>query len=371
MWLKRLSRAIKRFIFVEKLVVEQKLAAINSARNEASIPAAASSQETQVPEFKQNTSSIISVRNVSKAYGKVQALNNLSLDVVPGQVTALLGPNGAGKTTLVRILTTLQPPTSGTATIAGLDVVENAQELRSIVGLAGQYAAVDETLTGRENLEMVGRLYHLPKRTAQQRAAELLKEFELEDAADRTAKTYSGGMRRRLDLAASLVIRPKILFLDEPTTGLDPSSRFTLWQIIRDLVAGGTTVLLTTQYLEEADQLASQVFVIDHGKIIAQGTPDELKQQVGGEIIELHLKDRTTAPKAAELINKFGTEPAHIAPEGGVVTMPISGGTATLLEIIREIDTAKLNLEDVILRRPSLDDVFMKLTGHEAEAAQN
>ncbi len=313
------------------------------------------------------TNNIISIRNITKNYGKLKALDDISLDVTPGEVTALLGPNGAGKTTLVRILTTLQLPDSGTANIAGLNVVEDAQELRSVIGLAGQNAAVDESLTGRENLDMVGRLYHMSKAMAKLRTDELLKEFELEDAADRTVKTYSGGMRRRLDLAASLVIRPKILFLDEPTTGLDPSSRFALWQTIRELVASGTTVLLTTQYLEEADQLANHIFVIDHGKIIAQGTPDELKQQVGGEIVELHLKDRATATQAAGLISPFGVGPAKTDITAGVVTMPVTGGTATLLEIIREIDTAGLDLVDVILRRPSLDDVFMKLTGHEAE----
>lgn len=313
--------------------------------------------------------SIISVRGISKTYSnKFKALDNVNLQVKAGRVTALLGPNGAGKTTLVRILTTLQPPDAGgSAIVAGHDIVEDAQVLRSVIGLAGQYAAVDETLTGRENLEMVGRLYHMSKRDARARAEELLKKFELEDAAGRQAKTYSGGMRRRLDLAASLVIRPKILFLDEPTTGLDPSGRFTLWQIIRDLVTDGTTVLLTTQYLEEADQLAEKIFVIDHGHIIAEGTPDELKSQVGGDVLEIHMLNHGDASGAASVIQHFGGEAPHVDSSSGVVTMPISGGASVLVDVVRELDSAKLKIADIILRRPSLDDVFMKLTGHETE----
>src|SRR5487761_49340 len=254
---------------------------------------------------------IISVRDVRKSYGKLQALDGVTLDIKRGSVTALLGPNGAGKTTLVRILTTLLPLDSGVATIAGLDVMRYPQELRSVIGLAGQYAAVDETLTGRENLEMVGRLYHLHPLAAKLRAEELLQQLELTDAADRTVRTYSGGMRRRLDLAASLVIRPHVLFLDEPTTGLDPTSRFAMWNIIRDLVENGATVLLTTQYLEEADQLADYIFVIDHGRLIAQGTADELKEQVGGDILELHLATHHDAEKAALLVKDFGDEMPH------------------------------------------------------------
>ncbi len=309
---------------------------------------------------------VISVRGITKAYGKLKALDNISLSVRQGSVTALLGPNGAGKTTLVRILATLQTADSGTALVAGLDVVKDAQALRSVIGLAGQYAAVDETLTGRENLEMVGRLYHLSKKDAKARSSELLQQFELEEAADRPAKNYSGGMRKRLDLAASLIIRPKILFLDEPTTGLDPPGRFTLWQVIRNLVENGTTVLLTTQYMEEADQLAHYIFVIDHGHIIAGGIADELKRQVGGDVLELHLANREDADKAAAVVRQFGTETPHADSTTGVVTLPTTGGASILVDVVRQLDSAGLKLADIILRRPSLDDVFMKLTGHEA-----
>lgn len=314
-----------------------------------------------------NGESIISVRGITKFYGKFKALDNVNLEVKRGSVTALLGPNGAGKTTLVRILTTLLQPSEGAATVAGLDVVRQAQELRSAIGLAGQYAAVDEILTGRENLEMVGRLYHLTPAEAKARADELLKQFDLEEAADRGAKTYSGGMRRRLDLAASLILRPKMLFLDEPTTGLDPRSRFALWNIIRDLVSQGTSLLLTTQYLEEADQLADYIFVINHGKIIAQGTADELKRQVGGDVLELHMTNHHDAEKAAEIVRQYGDGQPQANAQTGVVTVPTSGGAQILVEVVRELDSSQLKLSDVMLRRPSLDDVFMKLTGHGTE----
>jgi ABC-2 type transport system ATP-binding protein len=320
------------------------------------------------PQQKEPTDSIISIKNVSKQYDKnIRALDNVSFDVARGRVTALLGPNGAGKTTLVRILTTLLQPTSGTVTIAGLDVVKDANRLRSIIGLTGQYAAVDEILTGRENLEMVGRLYHMRALEAKKRAAELLKQFDLEDAADRIAKTYSGGMRRRLDLAASLVMRPKVLFLDEPTTGLDPRSRFALWDVIRDLVKDGTTVLLTTQYLEEADQLADKIFVIDKGHIIAQGTADELKHQVGGDVLELHVNNIADAAHAAQTIKRYGDAAPTIDQTSGQITMPVSRGASVLIDVVRELDGAKIGIRNILMRRPSLDDVFMKLTGHQAE----
>lgn len=309
---------------------------------------------------------IISVQGLTKRFGKLTALDNLTLAVKAGTVTALLGPNGAGKTTLIRILTTLLAPDSGHARVAGFDSVRQAAALRSVIGLAGQYAAVDEILSGRENLEMVGQLYHLPRQQARTRSLELLKQFDLEEASDRPVKTYSGGMRRRLDLAASLVIRPKVLFLDEPTTGLDPHGRFTLWQIIRDLVATGTTVLLTTQYMEEADQLAHEIFVIDQGRIIASGTPDELKEQVGGDVLELHLSDHSQAGKAAEVIARFGDEPPHVDFDSGVVIMPVSRGAEVLIAVVRELDLASLKISDIILRRPSLNDVFVKLTGRQA-----
>ncbi|MDO8495731.1 MAG: ATP-binding cassette domain-containing protein [bacterium] len=316
---------------------------------------------------KETGAAVISVRNVSKHFGKVKALDGVTLDIPSGQVIALLGPNGAGKTTLVRILGTLSQPTEGTVTIAGLDVVKDAQELRAIIGLTGQYAAVDEILSGRENLDMVGQLYHLPIEEACKRTIELLKEFDLEDAADRSVKTYSGGMRRRLDLAASLVIRPKVLFLDEPTTGLDPRSRLVMWNVIRDLVQGGTTVLLTTQYMEEADQLAHHIFVIDHGKIIAQGTSDELKRQVGGDVLELHLAEHKQVSQAAELIKSFGSAEPRFDSNTGIVTMSVQGGATVLVDVVRQLDTANVKISDVILRRPSLDDVFIKLTGHSAQ----
>jgi ABC-2 type transport system ATP-binding protein len=318
----------------------------------------------------EQSDAIITVRGVSKFYDKLTALDNVSLDVARGGVTAVLGPNGAGKTTLVKILTTLLQPSRGNATVVGYDVISQAQQLRGAIGLAGQYAAVDEILTGRENLEMVGKLYHMTTAAAKARAVELLTQFDLEDAADRSLKTYSGGMRRRLDLAASLVAKPKMLFLDEPTTGLDPRSRFALWDIIRDLVREGTTVLLTTQYLEEADQLADYIFVIDHGHIIAQGTADQLKRDAGGEVLELHMTKHGDAAKAAELVKPLGNGAPTVDLNTGIVTMAARGGASMLVDVIREMDNAKLMLSDVILRRPSLDDVFMKLTGHSTDSNQ-
>ncbi|PIR96881.1 MAG: daunorubicin/doxorubicin resistance ABC transporter ATP-binding protein DrrA [Candidatus Doudnabacteria bacterium CG10_big_fil_rev_8_21_14_0_10_41_10] len=317
-----------------------------------------------------NNEAIISLKNISKVYGDLKALDNVSLEVRPGRVTALLGPNGAGKTTIVRILTTLLRPTSGTATVNNFDVLNDAQALRKVIGLAGQSVAVDEILTGRENLEMVGRLYHLSIKDARKRADELLAQFELDEAADRIAKTYSGGMRRRLDLAASLVLKPKVLFLDEPTTGLDPRSRFALWNVIRELVNSGTTVLLTTQYLEEADKLAKYIFVVDYGKIIAQGTADELKRSAGGDVLELHITNHEEAALAAEVIGEYGDEKPNANMGTGIVTMITNAGAIILPEVIRKLDKKGLDISDVIFRRPSLDDVFMKLTGHKVESSQ-
>ncbi len=308
---------------------------------------------------------IISVQGIRKTFGDVTALENIDLTVSKGTVLGLLGPNGAGKTTLVRILTTLLNPDGGQATIAGHDVVRDRVALRQIVGLAGQYAAVDENLTGRENLRMVGRLYHLERKQARRRADELLERFGLLKAADRLVKTYSGGMRRRLDLAASLVVSPEVLFLDEPTTGLDPRSRTDLWDVINELVAEGTTLLLTTQYLEEADYLADKIAVIDHGKIIAQGTADELKRQIGGDVLELHVGDRARTDAAAEAIADLNVGEPHTDATSGCITLTVTNGAQVLTQTIRALDAIDMPIADIALRRPSLDEVFLALTGHE------
>jgi ABC-2 type transport system ATP-binding protein len=312
---------------------------------------------------------IIDVQGVDKAFGATKALSNIDLQVAEGTVLGLLGPNGAGKTTLVRILATLLLPDAGTARVAGLDVVHDAAKVRTLIGLAGQFAAVDETLTGRENLEIVGRLYQLGKLKARSRAAEVLERMSLTDAADRTVRTYSGGMRRRLDVGASLVGRPRVLILDEPTTGLDPRTRLDLWDFIRDLVADGTTVLLTTQYLEEADVLANRIVVIDQGRTIAEGTADELKDRMGGDVLDLQVADAGRLGDAAELVVPLGREKPQIDREDRRVTVGVTGGPATLLAAVRAFDDAGIVLTDLGVRRPSLDDVFLALTGHSATQA--
>jgi ABC-2 type transport system ATP-binding protein len=282
-----------------------------------------------------------------------------------GQVVGLLGPNGAGKTTTVRILATLLAPTAGRAFVDGHDVVKEPDAVRHAIGLTGQYAAVDEYLTGRENMRMFGELYHLSPKYVKERTAELLEWFELTDAADRPAKTYSGGMRRRLDLASSLIAKPSILFLDEPTTGLDPRSRLGMWGVIQALVDEGTTVLLTTQYLEEADQLAQDIVVIDHGRVIAHGTADVLKDQIGGDRIEVAVTDGSRAGRAAELLRPIGTGEPLL--EEARILMPVSGGSTVLVDAVRALDTEGIEVSDIVLRRPTLDDVFLSLTGHVAE----
>jgi ABC-2 type transport system ATP-binding protein len=306
-----------------------------------------------------------------KRYGRLIALDGLDLRVPEGTVTALLGPNGAGKTTTVRVLTTLLIPDEGRATVAGIDVLRNPQALRSYIGTSGQYAAVDEYLTGFENLEMVGRLYHMGVQRSKERARELLDRFRLSDAADRPVKGYSGGMRRRLDLAGALVANPPVLFLDEPTTGLDPRARLDLWDVIEELVAGGTTLLLTTQYMEEADRLADAIAVIDHGKVIARGTADELKTLVGGDRIELTVDHADNLGIAQQALKGLADGEIHLEPGLRRIIVPVSNGSQALVDAIGELAKHNVQIHDVGLRRPSLDDVFLTLTGHEAEELSN
>ena len=309
----------------------------------------------------------VQAEGLVRTFGDVRALDGIDLTVERGQVVGLLGPNGAGKTTTVRILSTLLAPTAGRATVAGFDVVKQADEVRRSIGLTGQYAAIDEYLTGRENLRMFGGLYHLSPKYVKERSEELLDWFDLSDAADRPAKTYSGGMRRRLDLAASLVAQPSILFLDEPTTGLDPRSRLGLWDVINNLVAQGTTVLLTTQYLEEADQLAQDIVVIDQGRVIAHGTSEELKDQIGGDRIEIHVTDSSRIDDAVRAVRSVSTGEPLV--EDSRVSAPVTGGSTVLVAAIRALDADGIEVSDLVLRRPTLDDVFMSLTGHAAEEA--
>ena len=316
-----------------------------------------------------DSSPAIEVEGIVKHFGDVRALDGVDLQAPQGQVMGLLGPNGAGKTTLVRVLTTLLKADSGSARVLGLDVQHDAAALREQIGLAGQYAAVDENLTGLENLTMVGRLYGESRAEAKARGRELLERFDLVDASSQATKTYSGGMRRRLDLAAALVARPPVLFLDEPTTGLDPRSRLSLWAMIEGLVAEGTTVLLTTQYLDEADRLADTIAVIDHGKLIAEGTPDQLKDRLGGERLEVRLDDGADTDAAVRALTPMSDEPPKC--EGDLLRVNVRQRRGSIVEAVRRLSDAGIGVDDLALRRPTLDDVFLSLTGHAAESGDD
>ncbi len=306
---------------------------------------------------------MIEAVGLHKSFGDTHALAGLDLDVAEGTILGVLGPNGAGKTTAVRVLTTLTRPDAGHATVAGIDVLRHPSEVRAKIGVAGQYAALDELLTGRENLRMVGRLYRVSTSDVRRRADELLERFELTDAADRTVKTYSGGMRRRLDLGAALMAQPPVIFLDEPTTGLDPKGRLSMWDLIAGLARSGTTVLMTTQYLEEADQLADDIVVIDHGRVIARGSADDLKRQVGGERLEITISDAPWLDMARTVLEAFGEGPARVHEEERRVSVAVASHDGVLTRAIRELDAAGVHVDDIGFRRPTLDEVFLSLTG--------
>ena len=315
------------------------------------------------------TQTMIEAVGLHKSFGETHALVGLDFDVAEGKILGMLGPNGAGKTTAVRILTTLTRPDSGSATVAGIDVLRHPDEVRSKIGVAGQYAALDELLTGRENLGMIGRLYRVNAATVRQRADELLERFELTDAADRIVKNYSGGMRRRLDLGAAMMSQPPVVFLDEPTTGLDPKGRLSMWDLISELARGGTTVLMTTQYLEEADRLADDIVVIDHGRAIARGTALQLKQQVAGERLEITISDSANLGAARRVLEALGEGPARVDEEARHVSVAVGSHDGVLTRAIRELDGAGVNVDDIGFRRPTLDEVFLSLTGRPAEEA--
>jgi ABC-2 type transport system ATP-binding protein len=316
------------------------------------------------------TETMIEASGLHKSFGETHALAGLDFDAKEGTILCVLGPNGAGKTTAVRILTTLTRPDAGTATVAGLDVQRHPAEVRNKIGVAGQYAALDELLTGRENLEMVGRLYRVPAAAARHRANELIEHFELTDAADRIVKNYSGGMRRRLDLGAALMAEPPVIFLDEPTTGLDPKGRLSMWDLIEGLASGGTTVLMTTQYLEEADRLADDIVVIDHGRAIARGTALQLKQQVGGERLEVTISDAPYLDSARRVLESLGEGHAHVDEEARRVSVAVASHDGVLTRAIRELDAAGVHVDDIGFRRPTLDAVFLELTGRPAESSE-